>query len=62
MSLGFSATTVSGANFTAATTVTLACVAFAPTSPYRFTYVDEVDGSIQVGWSGQLLSRSAPPS
>ena len=48
--LGISITVSTAATtaINASTIVVLACVPFAPTSPYRFTYVDEVDGSIQV--------------
>jgi hypothetical protein len=44
----FVASTPSGSQLTASVNVTLTCVPFAPTSPYRFTFVDEGDGSVQV--------------
>ncbi len=45
----FSVYTASGSLLSAEQNVSLACVPFAPTSPYRFTFVDEGDGSVQVG-------------
>ena len=44
----FVGTTQPGAQVTATLNVSLTCSPFAPTSPYRFTFVDEGDGSVQV--------------
>ena len=46
--VNFVASTPSGSQLTASVNVTMTCVPFAPTSPYRFTFVDEGDGSVQV--------------
>jgi hypothetical protein len=45
----FSVYTASGSLLSAEQNVSLTCVPFAPTSPYRFTFLDEGDGSVQVG-------------